>query len=169
MCVDSLTKWTDFRARGRCDLSSDCHSSGTAYAGGRWSREQRWQRRQRRQRWQGKPSAPRMRVLDLRAQSTRTRTALKLTRRAASAVRSVTLRPRVAPLGRRGSPKGTGREPRNCKGGNGPSTSCWNCDEPGHGGALCPKKKCHTVAEQTPASQDRQDATVGAIGRHFDF
>ena len=47
--------------------------------------------------------------------------------------------------------------------------TCWNCGEPWHVGALCPKKKGHAVAKQTPASQDGQDATVGAIGRHFDY
>ena len=36
--------------------------------------------------------------------------------------------------------------------------------------AQCPKKKVHSVRDQTSASQvGSQDATVGAIGSYFDF
>ena len=99
--------------------------------------------------------SPCMRVPDLGAQSTRTRTALKLKRRAASAVR-------IGHIASARRSSGQARQPRrgknNSKGCNGSSTSCWKCGETGH-----------SVAEKTPASQDRQDATVGAIGRHFDL
>ena len=107
-----------------------------------------------------------MRVQDAGAQSTRMRTTLTPTRRAASAARSVTFAPACR------SPR-PAQQPKEIKEAARTATVQAKCAgivaRLGIFVAQCQKKKVHAVGEHTLASRDGQDATVGAIGSYFDF